>query len=141
MTQSPKHALAELIRQHDEIRDLIYHCEAMADDLDAGKLEPATLLAEVARLRVVFDVHNKYEETLLRPILRESDSFGEVRVERMVADHIDEHRSMRENLGSPLTAELRATLEQLKWHLSTEERYFLTSRVLRDDVVVLESGG
>lgn len=140
MTQNPNQALTELIHQHDQIRDLIYRCETMADDLDAGKLEPQQLLAEVARLRVLFDVHNKYEETLLRPILRESDAFGEVRVERMVADHVEEHRTMRESLGSPLTAELRATLEHLKRHLATEERYFLTSRVLRDDVVVIESG-
>lgn len=141
MTHDPKHALAELIHQHDQIRDLIYRCETMADDLDSNKIEPSVLLAEVARLRILFDVHNKYEETLLRPILRESDSFGEVRIERMVADHVDEHRTMRENLGSPITAELRATLEHLKWHLSTEERYFLSSRVLRDDIVVVEGGG
>ena len=141
MTQNPKHALTELIHQHDQIRDVIYRCEALADDLDAGKGEPSVLLAEVARLRVLFDVHNKYEETLLRPILREADAFGEVRIERMVADHVNEHRTMRENLGSPLTAELRSTLEQLKMHLATEERYFLSSRVLRDDIVVVEGGG
>lgn len=141
MTHNPKHALTELIHQHDQLRDIIYRCEALADELDAGKAEPSTLLAEVARLRVLFDVHNKYEETLLRPILREADAFGEVRIERMVSDHVNEHRTMRENLGSPLTAELRATLEQLKFHLATEERYFLSSRVLREDVVVVEGGG
>ncbi|HTL38953.1 MAG TPA: hemerythrin domain-containing protein [Kofleriaceae bacterium] len=141
MSDSPSRVLAELLHQHDQLRDNIYRCEKLADALDAGQVEPLVVLSEVARLRVLFDMHNKFEERLLRPILRDADAFGEVRIDRMVADHVDEHREMGEGLGSPITSELRHTLEQLKRHLATEERYFLSSRVLREDIVVVEGGG
>jgi len=48
---------------------------------------------------------------------------------------------MRERLATTITGELRATLESLRAHLTTEERYFLSSKVLRDDLIVVESGG
>jgi hypothetical protein len=133
--------LAELLHQHDQLRDIIYRCEKLADDLDAGTIEPAVVLSEVARLRLLFDVHNKFEERLLRPILHDADAFGQVRIDKMVEDHVGEHRAMRENLGNPIAAELRHTLDQLKQHLATEERYFLSSRILREDLVVVEGGG
>jgi hemerythrin len=137
MSPSPKQVLTELLEQHEEIRGIIDHCEQMADDLDAGTLEPNVLLAEVARLRAVFDVHNRFEEKLLRPI----DAFGSVRVDKMVEDHVGEHRAMREGLDNPITAELRSTLAKLRQHLATEERFFLSSKVLREDIVVVEGGG
>jgi hypothetical protein len=141
MSGSPSQVLTELLHQHDQIRDLIDRCEKLADELDSGKGEPATLLSEVARLRVVFELHNKFEERLLRPILRDADAFGEVRIDRMVQDHVGEHRSMHEGLGSPITIELRRTLDNLRHHLATEERFFLSARILREDLVVVESGG
>jgi hypothetical protein len=49
---------------------------------------------------------------------------------REFADHVDEHRALRHRLDGP-TAELRATLYELRAHLAGEERYFLTSRILR----------
>ena len=48
---------------------------------------------------------------------------------------------MRSRLGTSATSELRAVIESLRAHLESEERYFLTSKVLRDDVVTLEGGG
>ncbi|HSD90932.1 MAG TPA: hemerythrin domain-containing protein [Kofleriaceae bacterium] len=141
MSPSPKQVLTELLEQHEEIRGIIDHCEQMADQLDAGQLEPQVLLSEVARLRVVFDVHNRFEERLLRPILRDIDAFGSVRIDKMVEDHVGEHRAMREGLDNPITAELRSTLAKLRQHLATEERFFLSSKVLREDIVVVEGGG
>jgi hemerythrin HHE cation binding domain-containing protein len=141
MTYSLSQALAELLAQHDEIRRMMHRCELLADELDASKIEPGDLLREVARLRVAFDVHNKFEEQLLRPILRDADAFGEVRVDRMIDDHVGEHRAMRVGLGSAVTTELRATLQKLRDHLAAEERYFLSPKVMRDDLVTVEGGG
>ncbi len=98
-------------------------------------------MRQIARLRIAFDAHNKFEEHLLRPILREVDAFGAVRVEQMVEDHTNEHRLMRERMSTGVTGELRAVLASLRAHLETEERYFLSSRVLRDDLIVVEGGG
>jgi len=137
---NPSKLLEELLRQHAQLRVMMDHCEQLADEIDAGRGDVSALLREVARLRVAFDAHNKFEEQLLRPVLREIDAFGEVRIERMFTNHVDEHRSMRLTLHEGPTNELRGAIDTLRVHLESEERYFLSSRVLRDDLVTLESG-
>lgn len=140
---NPRTALTELLDQHAKLRDMIATCNELADAVDAGGGEPAKLAREVAKLRIAFAAHNEFEEKILRPVLLESDSFGPVRIEAMIREHVDEHRSMRGRLeaSSPATAELREALENLHSHLDAEERYFLTARVLRDDVISVEGGG
>jgi Hemerythrin HHE cation binding domain len=137
----PGRALAELAAQHAALRGMMDRCEELADELDAGRSGPTQLTREVARLRLAFDAHNKFEEQLLRPVLLGTDAFGEVRVERMFEEHVGEHRAIRVGLGSNATAELRAVVADLRAHLDAEERYFLTAKVLRDDLVTLESAG
>lgn len=142
MKLTPATALDELLAQHAKLRDMIERCEELADDLDQRGGDPSRLTREVARIRLAFDAHNRFEEQLLRPVLEATDSFGPVRVERMVREHVDEHRSMRTNLaGWTATSALRAVLDDLRAHLDTEERYFLTAKVLRDDLVVVEGTG
>ncbi len=142
MKIAARHVLSDLIAQHDSLRGMMDHCEDLADSLDGHPDADATPLTRaLARLRLAFDAHNKFEEQLLRPVLLEHDAFGNVRVERMVDDHIHEHRAIRERLGFPATAALRDAIETLRAHLDAEERYLLTSRVLRDDLVSVESSG
>ncbi len=142
MTITPSRALTELIAQHDSLRVMMDLCEDLADNLDAHpEADPMPLTRELARLRLAFDAHNKFEEQLLRPVLLEHDSFGPVRVQRMVEDHVHEHRAIGERLASPATAALRDVIETLRAHLDAEERYLLTSKVLRDDLVTIEGAG
>ncbi len=96
------------------------------------------LTREVVKLRLAFDAHNKFEEQLLRPVLLEEDAFAAVRIDRMVEDHVGEHRAMRAQLNTTETGALRETLEMLRAHLAAEERYLLNARVLRDDLINLE---
>lgn len=129
-------ALAELIDQHDKLREIMDHCEDLADALDAlPGTDPEPLLAEIAKLRMAFDAHNKFEEKLLRPALLAHDTHGTIRVERMVEDHIHEHQTVRARLTSPTTEALRDVIETLRAHLDAEERYLLTSKVLRTQVL------
>ncbi len=136
----PSKLLTELMKQHDAIRAIMDHCERLADELDEGRGDPSQLTREVAKLRLAFDAHNKFEEQLLRPVLREMDAFGDVRIDRMIADHIGEHHAVREQLGDGPTAMLRSAIDTLRVHLQAEERYFLSSKVLRDDLVSVEGG-
>lgn len=138
---TPSRALAELKAQHDALRGMMTRCEELANELDAGRMGPTQLLREVARLRLAFDAHNQFEEQLLRPVLLDADWFGEVRVARMIEEHVEEHRSMRQQLGTTVTSELREVIENLRAHLEAEERYFLSKRVLRDDLITVEGGG
>jgi hypothetical protein len=123
--------LRELLAQHDELRALMDACERLAEALDGGGPVHAELAAEVGRLRASFDRHNRYEETLLRPVLLEEEPRREDRVDRMVREHVDEHGAVRASLGGPATADLRASIAMLRTHLAAEETYFRRSRVLR----------
>jgi hypothetical protein len=136
---TPSDALAELIAQHEALRALMDRCEQLAAELDAGDGDMEALAREVGKLRIAFDAHNEFEERLLGPVLRELDSFGDVRIDRMVGDHIDEHRAVHLRLAGS-TGEMRDAIVQLRVHLEAEEHHFLTSRVLRDDTVIVESG-
>lgn len=138
MKVTPGHALVELKAQHDALRGMMDRCEELADELDAGRGSPTQLTGEVARLRLAFDAHNTFEERLLRPVLTEVDPFAGPRLERLVEDHVGEHREMRARLGSDQTSVLRDVIETLRAHLEAEERYLLSERVLRDNVVSLE---
>ena len=140
MRYTPGRALIELKAQHDALRGMMERCEELADELDAGRMGPTQLLREVARLRLAFEAHNKFEEQLLRPALLEGDAFAGVRIDRMVEDHVNEHREMRMKLASSETSVLRDVIETLRAHLDAEERYLLTAKVLRDDLVNIDDG-
>ena len=141
MKPQPSHILAELIAQHDGLRTMMDRCDELADDLDVRDGDPANLIREIAKLRIAFDAHNKFEEALLRPVLLAEDPFGPIRVDRMVEDHLHEHAAMRARLASPATIGLRDVIETLRAHLDAEERYLLTAKVLRDDTVTIEGAG
>ena len=134
-------ALEALLSQHAELRAMIERCEDLADDLDRGAVGPATLTREVACLRRAFDVHNRCEARLLRPLLAESGALAEIRIELTCADHIDEHRLVRTGLEGSVVEELRTTLARLREHLVTEERCLLSRRASRSDAIVVENGG
>lgn len=135
---TPSHVLGELAAQHDALRTRITQCEQLADQLDAGAIEPDMLLEAVGALRRSFDTHNQLEERVLHPLLLDADWSGAVRVARMVEEHVEEHQTIRRaiapELGSTTTRALRDVLAGLREHLAAEERGFLSRRVLRDDL-------
>lgn len=130
---TPGRAAVELKAQHDSLRDMMDRCEVLADDLDAGRGASDELMREVAHLRLTFDAHNQFEEQLLRPALLQGDAHAGIRIDRMVEDHVHEHRTMRHQLVFSETAVLRDVIETLRAHLDAEERYLLTANVLRDE--------
>lgn len=138
---TPREALLELKSQHDALRTMLDTCERLADEVDLGRTQPSELLFEVRRLRKSFDIHNTFEEHLLRPLLRRVDAFAEARIARLIDDHIGEHHAIRAQLATTETGPLRDVIETLRAHLEAEERYLLTDKVLRDDVIVIEGTG
>jgi iron-sulfur cluster repair protein YtfE (RIC family) len=123
--------LAELTAQHDALRTLMDECEGLVAHLEADpSADPAPLTGALARLRVSLDVHNTFEEELLRPLLLARDPHARARVERMVADHTEEHATISMRFVSPAAAEVRDLIETLRAHLEAEERYLVTPRVL-----------
>jgi iron-sulfur cluster repair protein YtfE (RIC family) len=131
---SPSQALETLTAQHVGLREMIQRCAELADAVDAGTAGASELVTEVARLRAAFDEHNQFEEQILRPLLLDVEWLGAVRVSRMVEDHVEEHRAVGRGLAATPTGDLRGVLDSLRDHLVTEERYFLSRKVLRDDL-------
>jgi iron-sulfur cluster repair protein YtfE (RIC family) len=138
---TPDRALTELATQHAALRRMMARCEDLADELDATHGDPLPLTHEIARLRVAFSTHNEFEEHLLRPLLLQEDAFANVRIDRMIADHIREHAEMRTQLHTEQTGPLREVIANLRAHLDAEERYLVSAKVLHDGLVTVEGGG
>jgi hemerythrin-like domain-containing protein len=137
-TPFPSAALRELLHQHDELRQMIDTCLALVDRLEGGAAVAGDLAQAIARLRIAFEAHNRHEEALLRPVLIAADAFGAVRVDQMIEEHVEEHRVVRQTLASIEVDGLVEILTTLRTHLEEEERWFLSPRVVRDDVVSVE---
>ena len=140
MTQAPRQVLAALTEQHLMLRNRIVQCELLADDVDEGHTSSRVLWEAVDALRQALDAHNRFEERSLKPMLRELDAFGDIRLERMYLEHMSEHLVLNDRLYAGTTSMLRAALIELREHLDEEDRMFVSPRVLRDDLVVLEPG-
>jgi iron-sulfur cluster repair protein YtfE (RIC family) len=141
MTTTPGTMLEELLRQHEVIRQLSVLCDELIQVVEVDASRVPELVLAVSRLRWAVTSHNSLEEQLLVPVLSETDSFGAERVARMAASHRAEHAGIGQRLEDPVIASLRQTLGLLRAHLEEEERTFLTSRVLRDDLVTVEGTG
>jgi len=140
-TTRPSQALSTLAAQHRQLREMIAYCEDLANGLDVGRVDPAQVLRAVAILRETFDAHNELEEKLLPPVMIDTAWLGAVRVSRMIEDHVEEHGALTRELeitttttASSSSSELRSVLASLRAHLDSEERYFLSPKVLRDDL-------
>jgi hypothetical protein len=136
MSHEPGRVLEQLLAQHNAIRGFMRNCEDLASRIAAGEPLVDKLTLAIARLRIAFESHNKFEESLLRPILSDSDAFGPARIEQLVTQHISEHSAL---LAGMTIDTLQAVIADLRHHLEEEERYFVTSRVLRDDTISVEA--
>ena len=103
-----------------------------------AKVAPALEEAARAFCRAL-EAHNEAEEAQLTELLRTGDAWGSIRHEKMLLEHLEEHRELVLALvamdpGS-LSLAIPAFADQLRAHIEREERTFLSAEVLRDDVV------
>ena len=149
-THSDSEACAQLLSEHERLRFLLLACEGEAGEILSGRETTGRQLLEtLLELLDAFEEHNREEESQLRPLLLAADSFGEVRVAQMIADHMQEHAALRQALREVIEPGVpdrsaRAALEvvsRLRHHMDAEEAQFLNRRVLRDDIVSLDAFG
>lgn len=129
MTYSAERAVGEIKAQHAMLRDMMDRCEAFADEVDAKRCGPLQLTREVARLRLAFVEHNKFEEELLRRHLLAG--VGAEVMDHRLDEHEHSHRAMRVGLQSDETSMLREVIEAMRAHLVDEERYLFTVTTVR----------
>lgn len=142
MQLTPRRALTELRAQHAGLRGMMERCIELADELDAGRCGPTQLLREIARLRLAFASHNRYEEQLLRPVLLGAEQLDEGTLEDIEKQHVEEHYALQTRLaghaGTPMTHELRQVIEMMRAHLEHEERALSTNLLARGKVVAVD---
>lgn len=138
----PSVARQRLIHQHDALRrQLTVACEVAAR-VRAGTAPPAELASFVRALKAGFVEHNQLEERWLEPLLRDTDSYGEVRIARMLGEHVEEHVAFvgfLERDPDQIALGLDEFAEEIAAHMDAEERTFLHPNVLRDDLVVADT--
>ena len=136
-----------ILADHENLRRLIGAIERVAGLIEDGEedLGDSLRVLMVALFRKL-KAHMQYEDDVLQPILRNIDAFGEVRAEQFDR----EHEEQREQMGDILHAacDLRAQprevagrareiLQRILVDMEYEEREFLDSDLLRDDVIAI----
>lgn len=135
-----------LLAEHRRLSALISPCEREARRVLDGAADSRHLLACLLQLLDAVESHNQGEEAVLGPILLDTDSYGGVRLGQMIEDHLIENLGLRQALGAAVEAEVpdraaRATLAAialLRGRIQREERQFLNSRVVKDDIMPID---
>lgn len=131
-------ARSTLLAQHEQLRDRLADCSALATQLRNGDPVLGDLDIALADLRGAFAEHNALESTMLGPLLGSSQDWGKVLVDRMLEEHVAEHAVFWELLaGSALEVASRMDdlVDELDAHMAAEERTFLSPQVLRERAV------
>jgi hemerythrin-like domain-containing protein len=136
----------QLLAEHAGLSRLMGVCEQEAERILTGEINARQLLACVLQLLDAVENHNQVEEEALRPLLLDTDSFGPVRIEQMIDDHIAEHMWLRQLLREAVEFEIpdraaRATINAmrlLRGRMKEEEAQFLNQDTLRDDLVAID---
>lgn len=130
----PSAARDALLAQHARLRVLFGEALALARRRETAGDGAAALEELLPRICRAFAEHNRYEESVLRPVLLARDDLGPARVDRMMEEHVEEHRAFVEQLAGALPSAfaLADFIEEVEAHMAAEERVFLNVAVLRD---------
>lgn len=130
---TPAEGRAIILAQHAELRALLERAVVVARQHLAGTASDGELEAVVGQVRAAFSEHNLFETSLLRPLLRDVDRWGEDRIRRMIEEHIEEHRVIEAFLAGSAEAiahDLADFVEDMDAHMLAEERTFLSPTAL-----------
>ncbi len=125
----------ELLDQHAGLRDQIVAARLAAEGWSRGELSQADVHARLAELADALRVHHLREERAVSQLIRSLDGF-------LDEEHANEHRQLLDDLARVSRAqnagdggrELERFCERVLAHLTHEERTFLNTSVLQEDV-------
>jgi len=136
-----------ILDEHCVLRDELQEIGTLLDDVAVQRADATARL----RLRLMafysaFLKHIAHEESLLRPVLRDIDAWGPVRVERMD----EEHRQQRATIVAlaaldpavdldAFLGRVKAFVREVERDMADEERECLSPEVLRDDTIVIDT--
>jgi len=143
MEWAPSQVRQAILEAHAMLRGKLDEMEALMARVGQGEAaaEP-TLTAVVLDFQASFLSHIVQEEAVLRPVLHKIDAWGDVRVDRMDAEH-QEQRKMLEELRVMVTSRraaecgprLRTFVDEVRADMAAEERDALPEDLLKDDPI------
>ncbi len=148
----PSEARELVLGGHLLLRRIVEDIERLAvAELDAPGSAVNHLRSRALELVSTFFAHLDLEERVLVPVLSGIDAWGPVRVERLLADHVQQRQRMQEvrtrcgeaevvDDGALARALLQLALE-LAEDMAWEEREMLHPDLLRDDIIEVKQFG
>lgn len=147
-TPRPSEIRLLILAQHEELRVMYAELDALLPRVRAGDADcERTLREHCRRLYQLLLRHIAVEDTLLAPALRETDGFGPVRAEDLLLEHDRQRRLLRYALssidegtnGTTLVRSIPALLVSLREDMAHEERDLLSTELLRDDTIGVDT--
>jgi hypothetical protein len=136
-----------ILWQHARIRTLLEKARELADArLDEERFDPYAVASAIGDIHSAMEVHLRFEEAVLLPLLRDDLPVGPQRADRLVEEHLQQ-RSMLAALHNEastqpelplLASKLAALTSWLLADMVEEERSLLNPDAVRDDVVVVD---
>lgn len=141
MTDSASSVRKIILDEHTQIKNMI----GVIENLLLTKQDSKTKNA-VEEFTQYFLRHLATEEKILRPVLATIDAWGAVRAEKLSKEHVEQSNDLkrisalvREKTLVEYGTELTSVLANIKLDIEIEEKDFLSSDLLRDDVVTAGS--
>lgn len=135
-----------ILWQHERLRTLLDKARVLADArLDGELFAPDAVASAIGDIHSAMEVHLKFEEAVLLPLLRDDLPIGPERADRLVEEHVQQrgmlaalHKEASSQPELPLLAsKLAALIAWLLADMMEEERSLLNPDAVRDDVVVI----
>jgi hypothetical protein len=136
-----------ILWQHQRIRTLLEKAQALAEaSLDGERLVADAVASAIGDIHSAMEVHLKFEEAVLLPLLDDDLPLGPERARRLGAEHLHQRAVMaalhREASAHPelplLASKLAALAAWLLADMAEEERSLLNPDAVRDDLVVVD---
>lgn len=136
-----------ILWQHERLRALLERARALADArLDGQSSVPDAVASAIGDIHSAMEVHLRFEEAVLLPLLRDDLPIGPQRADRLVEEHLRQratlaalHKGASAHPELPLLAsKLAALTSWLLADMAEEECVLLNPDAVRDDVVVVD---
>jgi CBS domain-containing protein/iron-sulfur cluster repair protein YtfE (RIC family) len=146
----PSEVRARILDEHTMLRAIFIELDRLADQASEGPDEQVeSALRERSReLCLTLGRHIELENRILAPALRQTDGFGDVRADQLLAEHATQTRALAdllERIDSMTVPQLATAVHELisalRADMFHEERALLSDELLRDDVVDVSPGG
>jgi len=143
----PSEVRERVLADHEELRGRLERLERLALAAAAGSDDARALRGEAESFLDRLAIHMGWEDLHLVPVLREADSWGEVRIERFGREHREQRELLEyvlrelhdERRPEPVVARRVLDLVALlRADMDEEESVFLDERILRDDPIAID---